>query len=142
MSEINDRLSPKNEPPTTTAVIKAGSTPVFAAMPAATGVSAAIVPTEVPTASDIKHEAMKIPASSKSPGSIDSVMLTVASIAPVAFAACANAPASTKIHTRSIILLWDAPSEKRFIRLPSGTPRYIAIETAAPARKATVMGIL
>ena len=65
VSEINERLSPKNEPPTTMATIYGRSIPVFSANPMATGVRATIVPTLVPMESEMKHAAIKIPASSR-----------------------------------------------------------------------------
>ena len=55
VSEIKERLSPKNEPPTTMATIYGRSIPVFSASPMATGVSATIVPTLVPMESEMKQ---------------------------------------------------------------------------------------
>ena len=84
VSEIKDKLSPKKAPPTTTAVMKTTLTSVFAAIPAATGTSATMVPTDVPMEREMKHDAKKIPASSRLPGSNRKVRFTVASIAPMA----------------------------------------------------------
>ena len=109
VSEINERLSPKNEPPTTTAVIIGSAMSVCCATPAAIGVSATMVPTLVPTLIDMKHAAKKSPASSMSPGSMVSVRLTMASIAPIIFAVWAKAPASMKIQIISIICPVPAP---------------------------------
>ena len=67
VSEINERLSPKKAPPMTSAVINARLTSVFAAIPAATGTRATMVPTEVPMDNDMKQEAKKIPASNPLP---------------------------------------------------------------------------
>ncbi len=75
VSEMNERLSPKNAPPTIMAVMK--GTPACAAanvsglpctpesscaIPAATGTRATMVPTLVPTDMEMKHEARKRPA--------------------------------------------------------------------------------
>ena len=68
VSDMNDRLSPKNDPPTMIPVMKAVyedrlSPPESAgAIPAAIGTSATIVPTLVPMDMEIKHEARKSPA--------------------------------------------------------------------------------
>lgn len=52
VSEMNDRLSPKKEPPTTMATMKGRSIPALCANPVATGVRATIVPTPVPIESE------------------------------------------------------------------------------------------
>ena len=128
VSEMNDRLSPKKDPPTITATIIGVSRPVLWAMPSATGVSATIVPTEVPTASEMKQPARNSPPSNRFPGRMRSVRPTVASIAPVASADRANAPASTKIQIISIRLWCDAPCVKCRMRSASGSPREIRTE--------------
>ncbi len=61
VSEMKDRLSPKKEPPTTAATNMGTSSPICPAMPTATGVSATTVPTEVPTAMEMKHAARNSP---------------------------------------------------------------------------------
>ena len=98
VSEINERLSPKNAPPTTIATICAVSTPICAAKPVTTGVRATIVPTEVPIESDTKQAAIKIPAGKNSIGTKRIVKCTVASTAPIAFAVDANIPARMNIQ--------------------------------------------
>ena len=103
VSEINERLSPNNEPPTTTAVIRATSVPVCWATPAAIGVRATIVPTLVPIDIEMKQEATKSPASNICGGRSERVRFTVASMLPIIFAELAKAPASTKIQIISII---------------------------------------
>ena len=103
VSEMNERLSPKSEPPTTTAVSKATDVSVCEATPAAIGVKATIVPTLVPIDSDIKQAAKKMPANSILPGRRVSDRLTVASIAPITFAEWAKAPAKINIQIISII---------------------------------------
>ena len=60
VSEINERLSPKSEPPITKATIMGSSMPVFSARPTATGVSATMVPTLVPTESEMKQAAREL----------------------------------------------------------------------------------
>ena len=64
VSEMKERLSPNNAPPTTAAVIIGTPMPVDAASPVAMGTRATTVPTLVPTDSEMKQDAMKIPASS------------------------------------------------------------------------------
>ena len=109
VSEMNDRLSPKKEPPTMIAVIRATSVPVSIAIPAAIGVSAAMVPTLVPMDMEMKQAARKSPAKIICGGKSESVRLTVASILPIALAELAKAPASTKIQIISIICSVAAP---------------------------------
>ena len=111
VSEINERLSPKNEPPTTMATIYGRSMPGFSANPMATGVRATIVPTLVPMESEMKHAAIKIPASSRLSGRILRVRFTVASIAPICLALWAKAPARMNIHIINMIFLLLAPTE-------------------------------
>ena len=60
VSLINDRLSPKYAPPTTTAVSKAIELPVEWATPAAIGTSATTVPTLVPMETDMKHSCVRL----------------------------------------------------------------------------------
>ena len=86
VSEINERLSPKSEPPTMTAVSSGTLEPVELATPAAMGVRATMVPTLVPTDMDTKHAARKRPARIILPGRIESVRFTVASMLPITFA--------------------------------------------------------
>ena len=116
VSEMNERLSPKNEPPTIMAVmnevsiaVAVGSGQISCARPAARGTSATMVPTLVPMDIDMKHEARKSPAYIRFPGRMRSVMLTVASIAPIAFAVDANAPARINIHIIRSTFLFPAP---------------------------------
>ena len=109
VSEMNERLSPKNEPPTTTAVRKAMLVSVCSAIPAAMGVSATIVPTLVPTLTEMKHAARNNPASSILPGNSVRARLTVASMAPMILAVWAKAPAKMKIQIMSIICPVAAP---------------------------------
>ena len=122
VSLMNDKLSPKNEPPTTMAVIMATDVPVCSATPAAMGVRATMVPTEVPMLSEMKQAARKSPASSICGGIRASVRFTVASILPITLAELAKAPARMKIQIISIICPVEAPREKVSIRLVSGMP--------------------
>ena len=62
VSDMKERLSPKKAPPTTIASIKGTLEPHSAASPVAMGASATIVPTEVPTAIEMKQEVRKSPA--------------------------------------------------------------------------------
>lgn len=116
VSEMNDRLSPKKEPPTTMATMKGRSIPVLCAKPVATGVRATIVPTLVPIESEMKQEAIKIPAKSRLSGSICRVRFTVALMAPICLALWAKAPARIKIQTMSMMFLFEAPTENWYIR--------------------------
>ena len=115
---------------------------VCAAIPAATGVRATIVPTEVPIDSEIKQAAMNIPASSKLSGRTAKARFTVASTAPTALAVWAKAPARMKIHTISMMLLFAAPLQNKSTRLCNLPPEDIATATTDDTRNATVMGIL
>ena len=105
VSEMNDRLSPKKAPPTTTAVSRAAGEPVDCANPAAMGTSATMVPIE----RDMKQVARKSPGRSILSGNSDSIKSTVASTEPMALADWAKAPASMKIHSMSMMLLLLAP---------------------------------
>lgn len=62
VSEMNDRLSPKNEPPTTMATSHAVSQFICVARAVTTGVNATMVPTDVPIEIEMKQAAMKMPA--------------------------------------------------------------------------------
>ena len=120
VSDINDKLSPKNEPPMTSAAMYGISIPVFSASPMATGVKATIVPTLVPMDREMKHAATKIPASNKLSGRMCKVRLTVASMAPICLALSANAPARMNIHIICKMSLCAAPLEKCCIRSSNG----------------------
>lgn len=111
VSDMNERLSPKNAPPTTMATIHAVSHPVCAAMAEAMGTRATMVPTDVPIDIEVKHAAMKSPAGRNRAGTIFSVRATVASTAPICLVEAAKAPASTKIHIMSMMLGSVAPRE-------------------------------
>ena len=104
MSEINDRLSPNNAPPTTMATIHGIEQPVWVEMAVAIGVRATIVPTDVPIDSEVKQAAKKIPAGRNCSGTMRKVRSTMASTAPIALVEEAKAPARTKIQIISIML--------------------------------------
>ena len=142
VSLINDRLSPKKEPPTTTATTNGIEEPVELATPAAIGVSATMVPTLVPMLIEMKQEARNKPARSMLLGRTDNVMFTVASILPICLAAFANAPASTNIHNIIIMLSVLAPLLYISIRLLRGKPPDIMIAKMLATIKATVIGTL
>ena len=109
--EIKDKLSPKNEPPTTMATMKGRAISVFSASPTATGVRATMVPTLVPIDREMQQAAMNIPANNKLSGRICNVRLTVASMAPICLALCAKAPARMNIQIISRMFLLAAPTE-------------------------------
>ena len=116
VSEINDKLSPKNDPPTTAATIKGKGSPTRTANSVATGTKATMVPTEVPTQSDTTQAATKSPASKILSGRYIKVRSTVAPTAPMVCADLANAPANTKIHTIKSKSVLPAPREKTATR--------------------------
>ena len=140
VSEMKERLSPKNAPPTTMAVIMPVLTCVACASPVATGASATMVPTEVPTEREMKQDAMKTLASSRLSGRRRSVSCTVASIAPISLADWANAPASTKIQIIIRIFRLATPEENRSTRSAMLFPRVMSTAQTAAAVKATVTG--
>ncbi len=119
VSDMNERLSPKKAPPTTIAVMNEMLVPVECASPAAIGTSATMVPTLVPIEMLIKQAARNKPASNILSGSIVSIRLTVASMAPIALADDANEPARINIQSISIILLVLAPLLKVSMRVAS-----------------------
>ena len=142
VSEMNERLSPKKDPPTTIAEINAAEMPVSAAIPVATGTSATIVPTLVPTAIEMKQAARNSPAKRSLPGSSCKVMLTVASIAPISFAVVAKAPARIKIQIIRSTFLCPAPCEN-IVTLSSILPlRHSAIAYTDAIRNAAAIGTL
>ena len=142
VSEMNDRLSPKNEPPTTIPAISGRLTSVLWAMPTAMGMSATMVPTLVPIESEIRQAARKMPGSKRLLGRALSVKFTIASMLPISLAELAKAPAKTNIHNISIMLLVLAPLLNTFIRSAKGLPLEVAMAYMLEIMKATVMGIL
>ncbi len=140
---MNERLSPKNEPPTTKAVTRGSDRSAACEMPAAIGVSATIVPTLVPMETETRHEARNSPASTILPGNTRSVSPTVASMLPISFAAAANAPAITKIQSMSIMFSVAAPRLKVCMRAVSDAALgEVAIAKTLAIKKATVIGTL
>ena len=126
VSEMNDRLSPKNAPPTTTATNIGMLLPVVVASPAAIGTRATMHPTLVPIDMLTKHVARNIPGRIIFSGSMDSIMFTVASMLPIVFADAANAPANMKTHIISIMPLVPAPLLNVSMRSLSVTPVHAA----------------
>ena len=120
VSLMKERLSPKKAPPTMMAAMKASENPASCAMPVAMGTRATMVPTLVPTDIEMKQAVKKSPAKSIEPGITRRVRFTVASIAPISLAVCANAPARMKIHTIRRTLELPAPSENSSIRFRRG----------------------
>ena len=127
----------------TTAVIRGTPTPVSAAIPAAMGTRATIVPTLVPMAIEMKQAARKIPANTSFPGRIRSVAFTVASMAPISFAVAAKAPASTKIQIIRSTFRFPAPAEKiDILSSVLSTLRVITIAYADAMMNAAATGTL
>ena len=91
---------------------------------------------------DMKHAAMKMPAKSRLSGKMCSVMLTVASIAPISFADWAKAPARMNIHIISMMFLLAAPAEYRLMRSSMLRPLDVSTAYIEDTRNATVIGIL
>ena len=118
VSEIKLRLSPKYAPPTTVATSNGILCPVCSAIFVAMGVSAAMVPTLVPTDREIKQAAAKRPPKISFDGSMLSVSSIVASIAPISFAVDANAPAKINIQIIRRMLGCAAPRVKSSNRFP------------------------
>ncbi len=142
VSDMNERLSPKNAPPITRAVMKGMLTSVFDAIPTATGTNATIVPTDVPIDNEMKHDARKIPASRRLSGNKCKVRLTVASMAPMALDDCQNAPAMMKIHIIIIMFLLAAPCEYCSILSFRLRPFVVATAYIVATMNATVIGTL
>ncbi len=99
VSEMNERLSPKNAPPSTVATNSGTSPSAPYAISTTSGTRATTVPTDVPIDIDMKHAPAKIAGSSSDGGKNRSVTPTVASIAPILLASAAKAPAMMNIHT-------------------------------------------
>ena len=112
VSDIKDKLSPKNEPPTTAATIKGSTIPVRSANSAATGTNATMVPTEVPIHIETTQAATNKLAKSISLGRSRKVRSTVAVTAPISLAEAAKAPANINIQTINSSSLLPAPREK------------------------------
>ena len=99
--------------------------PVCSAMLLAMGTRAAMVPTLVPVASEMKQEARKRLLSKKPGGTAVSARCMVASMAPICFAVAAKAPARMNIHSICMTLGDAAPSASRSKRLPIDSPRMM-----------------
>ena len=98
VSEIKERLSPKNAPPSTTATKNGMLCPAVSATWTASGTKATTVPTDVPMDSDMKQAAKKSTGTTSDGGQARRARLTVASTAPISFAILANAPARINTH--------------------------------------------
>ena len=142
VSEINDRLSPKKAPPTTTPHIIAVLIPVESANPVAIGMSATTVPTLVPIDRETKQAAMNMLAISICGGRNERVILTVLSILPMSLAVVANAPARMKIHIMNIMFSELAPRENMFILSRSGFPLNVSIAVILETKNAITIGTL
>ena len=84
VSEIIDRLSPNIAPETTAPRHRAPAIPVFSLIPTAIGARAAMVPTEVPIAVEIKQPMTNSPATATGGGRMDRPKFTVLSTPPAA----------------------------------------------------------
>ena len=91
----------------------------------AMGTRAAIVPTLVPVASEMKQEARKRLLRTKPGGTAVKAKCIVASIAPICFAVAAKAPARINIQSICMTLGEAAPSANRSKRFPKERPRMM-----------------
>ena len=91
----------------------------------AIGTRAAIVPTLVPVASEMKHDARKILLKTKPGGTALSASCIVASMAPICFAVAAKAPAKMNIHNICMTLGEAAPSASLSKRCLTVSPRMM-----------------
>ena len=80
-----------------------------AAKPSAMGLTAAIVPQDVPIASEIRQEMRKTPATMSRAGMIDWAIVTAAETAPDPLATLAKAPARMKIRHMSMMFVSPIP---------------------------------
>ena len=125
VSEMNERLSPKNAPPTTAPTTKGRARPEDEATPVVTGTKAITVPTLVPMLSETKQAARNNPGTNSETGSARSVMATVESMAPICLAEAANAPARMKIQSIIIKFFSPAPRLNTLTRSAMGSrPRW------------------
>ena len=101
-----------------------------------------MVPTLVPIDIEMKQDARKSPAKRNFPGSIFSVILTAASMAPISFAVEAKAPARMKIHIISNTFLLPAPWENMEMRSSNEYPLHDNTAYTDETRNAEAIGIL
>ena len=137
VSEIIDRLSPNIAPPTTAPMRSAGLSCSGPAKPSAIGVTAAIVPHDVPIASEMRHETRNTPATISFAGTSDCAIVTAASTAPDPFAIVANAPARMKM--RHMIMMFGSPIPRAYTSTFSSSVRRrpMMSDTADATRNAT-----
>ena len=140
VSEISDILSPNIAPPTAAPKTIEGLSPKFCAIETAIGTIAAIVPQEVPIASEIRAEITNKPSTIKRGGTKCSAILTAASTPPAAEAAAVNAPARIKIRHIIIMSLLPMPSAKSSIFLESFSLWFKIKAAAEDMIKAAVIG--
>ena len=142
VSEMNDRLSPNMAPPTMQPAIIPVDRSMLSAMPAATGMMATMVPTDVPMAIDTKQAVTNRPAGTMLPGRTLSTALTVASTAPMALAALEKHPASMKMTIIIIMLPLAIPPVNSSMRRLRLQPRVMPMATVQASMNATRTGIL
>ena len=141
VSDMNERLSPKNAPPTTIAATNGVDAPTVDAMPTAIGISATMVPTLVPIDSEITADAMNSPAKIVSDGTNPNVRVTMSSMLPISLAELAKAPARMNIHIMSSIFSEPPPRLNTLIRCFS-VPLLTITATIAVNMNATEIGTL
>ena len=140
VSEIIDRLSPNIAPHTAAPTHSGPGSAAFCAMPTAIGVSATIVPTDVPIAVETNAAMANSPATAAHGGSTLSPRFTVLSTHPAAWAAPENAPASKKTRHMTITSHCPIAAAARLSRSGKGRPRHCRNATPNAARNGTMAG--
>ena len=141
VSEITERLSPNIAPQTTAARQMAPGKPVFVLMPIAIGVSAAMVPTEVPIESEMKQEIKNSPATATDGGKIVRLKLTVLSTPPAADTAPEKAPARRKMMHMSMTFSCPMLRVARTSFSPMLCLLFCRNATKKASKKATMAGV-
>lgn len=100
------------------------------------------MPTDVPTASEMKQATTKSPASSRFGGMTASASWTDESTAPIARAVEAKAPARMKMRHMVMMSASPMPCAKSSILLLSDARRFSSSAVAEATRNATGIGTL
>ena len=126
VSDMNERLSPKKAPPTTTPTKSGKELPVAVARPAAMGTRATMQPTLVPMAMLTKQVVRKMTGRINRSGTMRSMSATVESMQPMSLALAAKAPANTNTQSMSMMPGLPAPLLNVSTRCCMG-PRLMAM---------------
>ena len=108
----------------------------------AIGASAAMVPTDVPMDSEMKHAMRKRPGSTMPVGRMESAKFTVLSTPPADWIDPVKAPAST--NTRHMIITFESPMLRATLSSLSSNERFgfCTNATASAHTNATMAGML